>query len=463
MSQTEVIVDDKSYVVEEGSLLIDLLIKNNLKVPYFCYHEALGADGNCRMCMVEIEGQKRPQIACDTFVKEGMVVRTKGENIESVRQNILELELINHPVDCPVCDQAGECKLQDYYMDYGLYDSHIDQSEKVHFRKHIDLGGNVMLDQERCVLCARCTRFTSNITKTNELGIVGRGDHARVSTMPGKKLDNPYAMNVVDLCPVGALTSKDFRFKQRVWFLTSTPSVCHGCAKGCNIYIDHNHEKYKDEKIYRFRPRENREVNGFFICDEGRLSYKELEENRQLDMLLDGKVCGEDEALDAYHRQIESADGDIVILADANLYSEELEMIQSYAEKLAAKLYAPVESYIDEDFADEWLKSAQRAANAKAIEKLGIDSSAPVGKARLLINFNHPDAAGMEAEYSISFQTHMAEDSANLVLPLAAFSESSGTLINEDGIEQYCPRVILRNDPLPSVVEWIALIEGGEK
>ena len=243
MSQIDIVIDNMTFKAEKGSLLIDLLIKHDLKVPYFCYHEALGADGNCRMCMVEIEGQKRPQIACDTLVKEEMVVRTKGENIESVRQNILELELINHPVDCPVCDQAGECKLQDFYMDYGLYSSHIDQADKVHHRKHVDLGSNVMLDQERCVLCARCTRFTSDITKTNELGIIGRGDHARVSTMPGKKLDNPYAMNVVDLCPVGALTSKDFRFKQRVWFLTSTPSVCHGCAKGCNIFIDHNRAK----------------------------------------------------------------------------------------------------------------------------------------------------------------------------------------------------------------------------
>ena len=215
---TAIIVDGDTYEAEENSLLIQLLIKENIKVPYFCYHESLGADGNCRMCMVGIEGQKRPQIACDTLIKEGMVVNTKTDTIKKVHTDILELELINHPVDCPVCDQAGECSLQDFYMDYGLHTSKITITEKVKHNKAVDLGANVMLDQERCVLCARCTRFTDKITKTHELGIVGRGDDAKVTTMPGRPLHNPYAMNVVDLCPVGALTSKDFRFSQRVWF-----------------------------------------------------------------------------------------------------------------------------------------------------------------------------------------------------------------------------------------------------
>jgi len=462
MSQVNIVIDDKIFTAEEGSLLIDLLIEHDLKVPYFCYHKALGADGNCRMCMVEIEGQKRPQIACDTLVKEGMVVRTSGKNIESVRQHILELELINHPVDCPICDQAGECKLQDFYMDYGLYDSHIDMSEKVQHEKHIDLGSNVMLDQERCVLCARCTRFTSEITGTHELGIIGRGDHARVSTMPGRKLDNPYAMNVVDLCPVGALTSKDFRFSQRVWFLTSTPSVCHGCAKGCNIFIDHSKEKYKEEKIYRFRPRENDRVNGHFICDAGRLSYKSLQENRQTAMLYQGRNCEKEEAVTIYRKLLEKHHGAIVILADANLYTEELELLQGYAQRIGATLCSPLSTYIDEAFADEWLKSSQRAANAKAVEKLGIDLEIPDKAFTLLIDFNHPDAKTVKAAQRISFRTHSNDqEEAELVLPLAVYSESAGSLINEEGVIQFCEKAIRRNDPLPSVVEWIEYIEGG--
>ena len=447
----EVVVDDRSYNAEKGSLLIDLLIKEKIKVPYFCYHEALGADGNCRMCMVEIEGQKRPQIACDTFIKEGMEVRSKGENIEKVRTSILELELINHPVDCPVCDQAGECSLQDFYMDYGLHDSKISIPEKVKGMKKVDIGANVMLDQERCVLCARCTRFTDKITHSHELGIIGRGDHARVSTMPGKKLSNPYAMNVVDICPVGALTSKDFRFKQRVWFLKTVNSVCHGCAKGCNIYIDHNKMKYQDDVIYRFRPRRNDDVNGFFICDEGRLSYKALQENRQEKMLLQNREVSEKEALEEFQRLLEIYKMSITVLIDANLYTEEIEAILNFAKKIGANIHAPLDIYRDESFQDDMLRSANRAANSHTIEALHIDTTLP-SKSGLLINFNHPQT--FESEVLVNFSTHQTSE-GELIFPMATYAESSGHIVNEDGISQYCEQALHRNDPAPSVVEWL--------
>ncbi|MCD6211436.1 MAG: (2Fe-2S)-binding protein [Sulfurovum sp.] len=447
----EVIVDKRAFNAEKGTLLIDLLIKEKIKVPYFCYHEALGADGNCRMCMVEIEGQKRPQIACDTLIKEGMEVRSTGENIEKVHTDILELELINHPVDCPTCDQAGECSLQNFYMDYGLNDSKITIPEKVKGLKKVDLGSNVMLDQERCVLCARCTRFTDKITGTHELGIIGRGDHARVSTMPGRKLDNPYAMNVVDLCPVGALTSKDFRFSQRVWFLKTVDSICHGCAKGCNIYIDHNKMKYKDDQLYRFRPRRNDEVNGFFICDEGRLSYKALQEDRQEKIVLHGKEILEEEAIKAFQTLVEKYKSNITVVIDANLYTEEIEAILDFSKEIAANVCSPLEVYIDEEFEDDMLKSANRAANSKTIENLNINSNIP-DKSGLLINFNHPGE--FEAELKIDFRTHQ-DAKTEFILPLASYVESSGHITNEDGISQYCEKALSKNDPVPTVIEWL--------
>jgi len=447
----EVIVDKRTFNAEKGTLLIDLLIKEKIKVPYFCYHEALGADGNCRMCMVEIEGQKRPQIACDTFITEGMEVRSTGENIEKVHTDILELELINHPVDCPTCDQAGECSLQNFYMDYGLNDSKISIPEKVKGLKKIDLGSNVMLDQERCVLCARCTRFTDKITHTHELGIIGRGDHARVSTMPGRKLSNPYAMNVVDLCPVGALTSKDFRFSQRVWFLSTVDSICHGCAKGCNIYIDHNKMKYKDDHIYRFRPRRNDDVNGFFICDEGRLSYKTLQEDRQEEIVLHGKEIVEEEAIKALHTLVEKYKNNITVVIDANLYTEEIEAILDFSKELGANVFSPLDVYRDEDFEDDMLKSANRAANSKAVENLNINSNIP-DKSGLLINFNHPGA--FEADMKIDFRTHQ-DAKVEFILPIASYVESSGHLTNEDGITQYCEKALSKNDPVPTVIEWL--------
>ncbi len=450
----EIIVDSKTFMAKEGSLLIDLLIKEKIKVPYFCYHESLGPDGNCRMCMVEIEGQKRPQIACDTPIKENMEVRSTGTNIEKIRTDILELELINHPVDCPVCDQAGECSLQDFYMDYGLHNAKVTIPDKVKHAKHIDLGSNVMLDQERCVLCARCTRFTDKITGTHELGIIGRGDDARVSTMPGRKLDNPYAMNVVDLCPVGALTSKDFRFSQRVWFLQTVNSVCHGCAKGCNIFIDHNKIKYQDDVIYRFRPRRNDDVNGFFICDEGRLSYKELQENRQTSIRLNNKEITEDEAIQKAKELIQKYQDTISIVIDANLYSEEIEAILAFAKEINASVCSPLDVYIDESFKDDMLKSANRAANYKTIETLNIDTNNPK-RSGLIINFNHPQE--FKADSHIHFLTHKRND-YDLVFPISAFSENSGMLTNEDGIVQKCDKAVSRNMPIPTIIESLLKI-----
>ena len=451
----DIIVDSQTYKVENGSLLIDLLIREKIKVPYFCYHESLGADGNCRMCMVEIEGQKRPQIACDTLVKPGMEIRSKGENIEKVRTNILELELINHPVDCPTCDQAGECSLQDFYMDYGLHNTKVTIAQKVKHEKHIDLGSNVMLDQERCVLCARCTRFTDKITHTHELGIIGRGDEAKVSTMPGRKLDNPYAMNIVDLCPVGALTSKDFRFAQRVWFLQTANSVCHGCAKGCNIYIDHNKMKYKDDIIYRFRPRKNNEVNGFFMCDEGRLSYKKLQENRLESPLLNGEDITEQEAFAKVKSLIEKYKNDISMVIDASLYTEEIEAIVAFAKEVGAKVCSPKEVYRDEAFEDDMLRCADRAANAKTIERLNIDTNEPKCEG-LLLNFNHPQ--DFKAPSVVNFLTHKRA-SAGLSLPIAAYSENEGTLTNKDGITQKCEKAIFKNKPIPTLIESLQKVK----
>ena len=205
------------------------------------------------------------QIACNTRVNEGMVIHTTSPKVKAAQSAVLEFLLINHPVDCPICDQAGECKLQDYYMDYGVYKSQMPLEAKVEKDKAVEIGPQVMLDQERCILCARCTRFLDEVTKTGELGIFDRGDHCKIDLFPGKTLDNPYSVNVVDVCPVGALTAKDFRFKARVWYLEKTESICTRCETGCNIDIYH-----RRGQMYRFRPRQNMEVNEFWMCDEGR-------------------------------------------------------------------------------------------------------------------------------------------------------------------------------------------------
>ena len=437
MSHFDIVIDEKKIGVKEGDLLIDVLLDNNIEIAHFCYHKALGADGNCRMCMVEIQGQKRPQIACDTLVKEGMIVSTTSKNITEVRRSILELELLNHPVDCPICDQAGECKLQDYYMDFGLYDSNVSVS-KNHKKKHVDLGSNVMLDQERCVLCARCTRFTQKITKTHELFIANRGDSACVTTLPNNRLNNPYAMNVIDLCPVGALTSKDFRFKQRVWFLESTKSICHGCAKGCNITIDFNQPKYQSEKIYRFRPRHNDAINGYFICDEGRLSYKALNE---ASLHVSSDVTKSKKALQEAR--------EIAIIMDASLSLEQMQRVMAFAKRYNATLFAP--PIIEPQFADDFLRQAIRSANFEGVKSLHISYDEPTCKqslaqAELIVNINHPYFNDENTPYSREFHnksvihiaTHISDyhTRGGYFHSFAPFCYEEGTLISSDGIKQ---------------------------
>ena len=453
-------VDGKAIQVDPARMLLPELLDKGYTIPHFCYQESLGSDGNCRMCMVEIAGKKRPQISCDTPIMAGMEVRTRGESIEKVRRNILELELINHPVDCPICDQAGECSLQDYYMEYGLYQGAVTKDRKHHFDKHIDLGGNVMHDQERCVLCQRCVRFLREVTGTNELCVAGRGDHSFITTVPGETLHSDYAMNITDLCPVGALTSKDFRFQQRSWFLATSPSVCHGCARGCAIDIDHAKSKYHDDTIYRFRPRKNEQINGEFICDAGRLSYREQQENLLTAAYEKDRIISDEEAQAQMATLIQTADTSIVVLADPNLYTEELEAIQRFAEVIGAALHAPLQVYRDAVFGDGWLKHPMRAANAGGVEALGIDPSMPTLDGNtLVINVNH--SLGTRTRNRIDLLTHERDGQssihpARLTLPIAPFVQSSGHLVNCDGIVQYCEPVLHRNHPTPTVIERLS-------
>ncbi len=281
--KVKLIVDGTPVEVKPGTRLIEAARMTQEDVPYYCYHPGLSVAGNCRMCQVEIEGQPKLQIACHIEAKEGMVVHTKNEKVLKTRQHTLEFLLINHPVDCPVCDQAGECWLQDYYMKHGLYNSRLNE-DKVSKPKAVPIGPNVMLDAERCILCSRCVRFTNEISKTHELGIANRGDHSEVQVFPGKQLDNPYSGNVVDICPVGALTDRDFRFKIRVWYLKSADSICNGCSRGCNIQVHTNLDRpqHGAGRVKRLKPRYHPEVNQWWMCDEGRYGYKFHDENRIL-------------------------------------------------------------------------------------------------------------------------------------------------------------------------------------
>ncbi|RPI29468.1 MAG: hypothetical protein EHM61_01385, partial [Acidobacteria bacterium] len=275
-------IDGQQIVVDPGTTVIQAAEKLGIYIPRYCYHPGLSIAGSCRLCMVEIEKMPKLQIACHTRVADGMQVITTSDKVKQARKAMLEFLLVDHPLDCPVCDQSGECDLQNFYMEIGRYDSRF-LDNKLKRKKAFPIGPHVVLDQERCILCSRCVRFTDEVTHTNELGIFERGDHSVIDLYPGKQLSNKYSGNVIDICPVGALTEKEFRFKCRVWYLQSQDSICNGCARGCNIQVHYNTARpYKSDgrRILRLKPRFNPFVNKWWICDEGRYGYEFINKNR---------------------------------------------------------------------------------------------------------------------------------------------------------------------------------------
>lgn len=288
-------INGKEVEVKQGATIIEAFKASGVDIAHYCWHPGLSVAGVCRLCMVQIEGIPKLQIACNTEVKEGMVITNQSEAVKEAVRWGLDFHLINHPLDCPICDQAGECGLQDQYMEFGKYDPEMAEP-KVRKHKVVDLGPTVVLDSERCILCSRCVRFTDEVTKTHELGIFNRGDHSEIGTFEGRPLANKYSLNTVDICPVGALTSKDFRFRQRVWYLKEVDTVCPGCATGCSVKVHYN-----EEGLWRVKPRFNPDVNGHWMCDEGRDTYKYVNLKYRLlaPQLAEGgttKVLGREEA-----------------------------------------------------------------------------------------------------------------------------------------------------------------------
>ena len=329
-------IDGKEIEVAAGTTIIQAADKLGIAIPRYCYHPALPVSGNCRICMVEVEKAPKLQIACYTPVSDGMVVKTNSPKVLDVRKTVLEFPLVNHPVDCPVCDQAGECKLQDYYMEHGKYNSRLSDVKVKKEKKAFSIGPNVMLDQERCILCTRCVRFTDNISKSNELGVFQRGDHSQLDVYPGKQVDNNYAGNVVDICPVGALTDKDFRFKCRVWYLDKTKSVCPGCSMGCNITVEWDKSRphqQKKERVMRLKPRLNPEVNDYWMCDVGRYNYHFIDDNRISSPQFNDDVISWDQAIEKAAQAIKPLKDSgrldrIGVLASAQLTNEDLFVVR---------------------------------------------------------------------------------------------------------------------------------------
>jgi NADH-quinone oxidoreductase subunit G len=464
----KLLIDGEEIEVAAGTTILQAAEAHGKEIPHFCYHPGLSIAGNCRMCLVEVEKAPKLLIACQTQVQDGMVVQTASEPVKQAQRAVMEFLLVNHPLDCPICDQAGECRLQEHSMEYGGGVSSFVET-KMALAKAVDIGRHVMLDQERCIHCSRCIRFCNEVSKTGELAFFQRGERNFIGVFPGRRLDNPYSGNVVDLCPVGALTLKEFRFQNRVWYLKNTPSICAGCARGCNVDVAVGTQQESmtqrgqgDDRIKRIVPRPNVEVNGHWICDEGRLSYQRLEAAPRLET---ARYAGGDEAAwgDAVERaagllKTAGEKGRLGVIVSPRLTCESMhawkELLDSLGDvKIGVRRIVRGEN-------DDVLIRADKGANSagaawifgtQAAEEAVLEA-ASAGKIDTLLVLGDPldpedtSKVGESVRAKLTDLIHVgpfldgAAQVATVLLPVAAWAEEDGSYVNFEGRIQLVKR-----------------------
>jgi NADH-quinone oxidoreductase subunit G len=484
MDPVKITIDGKEVTAVKGQTVIQAAAEVGVAIPHYCYHPKLSIAGNCRMCLVEIEKMPKLQIACNTLVAEGMNVLTQSPKVLAVRKAVLEFLLINHPVDCPICDQAGECWLQDYYMQHDRQESRFEVG-KVHDRKRTIFGPHVVFDGERCIKCTRCVRFCQEITRTGELAVVNRTDHSTIDLFPGATLDNPLSANVVDICPVGALTDRDFRFKVRVWYLQKTPSICPGCSTGCNVSV----ETYQN-RIARFKPRVNEAVNSHWLCDEGRYCFHDLAAGERLVTPMirqeGGLVATTWEvALQAVVSGLASAKPLAGMLSGRNT-NEEAYLFAKLIRRISAE-HALEVVYQERELTpvQEILMSPDRSPNFRGARDMGVRSNggydslmqklaagdfsgAYVVGEDVIATHGEPLRSAMQKLSFLVVQDIRLSETAKLahvVLPATHFGEKEGTYTNRKGrVQKLSAALIAPDNVLQDCDIFIRLLEfSGEK
>ena len=330
-------IDGVTYNAYQGETVLEAALRNGYFIPHYCWHPSLSIAGNCRMCLVHTKpGPPKPQIACNTVVSEGMEVDGSSEKTKTAREGILEFLLANHPLDCPICDQAGECDLQQYSFDHGRSSSKFAEIKTQ--RPRHDLGPRIRFNGNRCIVCTRCVRFCHEVTGTGELAVMNRSDASWIDVFPGVPLDNPLSGCVADLCPVGALLDTDWIHTTRTWLLRGTKSVCSGCATGCNV----NLETF-DDTVKRITPRENQAVNNWWMCDKGRDKYKEAKAETRLRVSRkDGEPVTHQEALEAALELYRSTpNGKVAFLTTGHATLEELHLLDTITGGPGGVAYQP--------------------------------------------------------------------------------------------------------------------------
>jgi len=460
----KITIDGNQFDVDNKRTIIEAARENGISIPHFCWHPKLSVSGNCRMCLVEVEKIPKLAIACSTQVAEGMVVHTKNDRVLHAREAVMEFLLINHPLDCPICDEAGECKLQDYAYKHSAGYSRF-QEDKVHKPKRVEIGPRVMFDAERCILCSRCIRFCDEVAGVHQLQFVERGDHTVIETFPGETLDNPYSMNVVDICPVGALTNRDFRFKARVWEMSFTESVCQGCARGCNIEIG-----VRNNEILRLTPRRNEDVNSYWMCDHGRVdTFKSVnaETRVKAPMVRRDAALVEvdwDEAIAKVASELKSfKKSEIAVLGSAFATNEDNYAIQRFAKEILGTKNIDFMRHVVEGDEDNILIRSDKTPNSTGAKAVGvvpgeggmgfqeIIRGIKEGKIKALYALEDdiaamPDVADALAKLEF-FAVHAANESAttdlaDVVLASSSYAEKNGTVTNfQERVQRIRPAV----------------------
>jgi NADH-quinone oxidoreductase subunit G len=461
-------IDGKVIECAAGRTVIEVALENGIDVPHFCWHPALSVAGNCRMCLVEIEKMPKLAIACSTLVADGMVVHTQNQRATSAQEAIMEFLLINHPLDCPICDEAGQCKLQDYAYSHGRGESRFTE-EKVHKDKRVPLGPEVLFDGERCISCSRCIRFSSEIAEQPALTFVNRGDHVTIETFPGTELDNPYSMNVIDICPVGALTSRDFRFKARVWDMSFNESICPGCARGCNT-----HAGVRNNEILRLEPRTNMKVNQYWMCDAGRLNeFPFVNQNRVERPIVrrDGQQTevGWDEAFAATAAALKSVKpGEIAFISSPFATCEENYLFTRFAREVAGGNAPEFMRYVDPAFGDKKLRVADRTPNTRgaaavgagvergSFDRKGLIDAINAGKIKVVYLLDQSFPLDQELSAALGhLQTLIVHawnltpiaQRADIVLSTSTYAEKEGTFVNGEGmVQHFVPAVVTQEN-----------------
>ena len=478
VERVNVQIDGVWHQFPKGTRVIEACSQAGKFIPRYCYHPKLTAPGNCRMCMVELGMPKmgpdrkpelgsdgkplhnwipRPQISCAQEVSEGLGVRTDSAMVAEARKGVLEFLLINHPLDCPICDQAGECRLQEFSVDFGNAKTRF-LEEKVKKPKHVEIGPRVTLDDERCILCTRCIRFMREVAKDDVIGIVDRGSYNSIACHPDRKLDSNYSLNTVDLCPVGALTSTDFRFKMRTWFLKETKSICTSCATGCNTVIG-----ARENIVYRQTPRENNDVNQAWMCDSGRLNFHHLHSPERL---LSPVARGHEQpdwktALASAATALKTYSPDqIAVIGSGKMTNEELYLTARLIKALGVTKHDIIPNTAE---GDDLLLSVDRNPNTAGAKLLGVSAATPganlpaiaegirsgVIKALLVLEEDAAQAGLTEANLQklealvvTSLLPNTTTAAAGYLLPSAGFAEKRGSMINKNGRLQRLNRAI---------------------